>query len=178
MRESTWKILLLGAVLFAGCDGSDSSNGVPAKPNADAPPAGQQAGGPPVVQVDAEHQIRDEKSRSKPYLLAGGQGIVLDATNFTMRDPENMARLPNSVQVLYGTGVYCAPWPAKGSQRTTIDMSSLRTIKGPAFSGFQAGQHAFIAIGYYQPPGKPGESTNAPAKPDFVPFWAGALFFH
>jgi hypothetical protein len=171
-----WLLLVCGVLaLLLGCDRAESNNGAgPANTGAAADGSATESSthtnGLPVILVDAEHAMKDEHSRSKPYLIDGARGIVLDASRYTLNDPGGLMRRPNAMQVLYGSSVYSAKWPDDRSQLGTLDSSTIRVLKGAPFNGFGEGMPAYVAIGFESMDDQSNQAR-------FTPFWAAAVIF-
>src|SRR5450432_2090517 len=112
-------IILIGILISVGCGKSDSSSDVPAPVSATAP-----ANGLPTLVIDSEHQVRNETSTSKPYFVPAAAGLNLQIDGFAFRDPKNLGRSPNMIQVLYQKSAYAMPrFEKNASQIFTLDQS-------------------------------------------------------
>jgi hypothetical protein len=165
-----WILIGVSVSLGSGCDRAESGDSAPTANSKSTAPESELNTRWPVLVVDAQHAMRDERSPTKPYVLEATGGVTLDARGMMFNDPAKLARSPNAVQVLYGPNVYTTKWPTPGMmQAATLDGTTLRAIKGPEFKGFETGTPVYIAIGYES------DDDRQKEKPRFEPFWAASV---
>lgn len=154
-------LLVVGLVALTGCGQGDSADTAVVAPTTQSTL--------PLVVVDSRHAM-GTNGNVVPYIVAAGEGFVLDATQFNLQDPKRLVRLPNAVHVVHDKSLYTAPWPETGVQMASVEKQTLKVVFGEPFTGFAPGKQAYVAIGLEGP-------DYDKDKLDFTPFWSGLVLF-
>jgi hypothetical protein len=106
-----------------------------------------------VLKVDREHSRVHAPRGVKPpaYVLAPVEGIILDLTGFRLSDEGRPETRPNLVELIVegrtDNFIYRTAW--QDSRRIEMTPATLQPQPGsPPFTGFKAGDSAYVTIGY------------------------------
>lgn len=166
-------IILIFAATSVGCDGGNTAaTAAPDQSATSAPRAAAQNSDVqlPVMSVDSRHSMLGRGNSGTPYVMSAGPGVVVDARDFHLNDPDRVGREPNVVRILYEGSEYFVPWPGRRNARCTLDVSTMKMLKGSPFTGFAPGKRAAVGIGF--------EATNEQTnRIDFHEFWVASVIF-
>lgn len=157
-------------VMVSVLAGSTGCDRLPASAPAGVIERSASSKGVPTILADTQHELNERGASGKPYLVDAGSGLVVDASDFRLQDPQRRARFANTVQVIYDRSLFTAETPASGKQLYVLDRSTLRLVRGSAFGGFKSATQAYIAVGHT-------EAAGRGAAPKFTPFWMTSVVF-
>ncbi len=128
MRNAGSIVILLAVVLFSCGDGS---------------------GGYETLTLDEHHNQKESETNNehKTYQIKSCDGVVIDATNYYFKVPENLSsKEMELIHLVDSSNIYEAEWSA--TNKVTLDKNSLTQIQGEkVFEGFKDGQRIIFGIG-------------------------------
>jgi hypothetical protein len=127
----------------------------------------------PILVVDRAHWQNTIIGETEPseYSISTHQGFILSTQGYEFVIPEDLEfRHPNIIQMILGKEQFYAMAYEEGINEYPITAGNLVAMYGSeAFSGFESGQKAIIAIGHLSP-----ADEDSP-QPKFTVLWAGVV---